>query len=286
MSGVRCALLVSVALAALSGCAVRISDTSFIRPVVAGTLDINAAKSALPSGYSVNTDFIATPDGEKLYRARFTHLDARSTVVFFNGNLSTVEKHAVSTATKLSKDWQPNFVFVDYRGYGQSSGKASLETLQADSLLVFDAEASLARAGNRKVVLAGYSIGGVVAGGVLESRRPDSVLLLATVTDVADMIAQTMPAYTKLFFRVSVDPRLNAIDNRRALSRYSGPLLVVGAEHDSQTPAALSTALFNASATASSEKKLVIAKGVGHSDVLDAPEFRDALKAFAAKYGL
>lgn len=270
----------------LAGCAVHISDTSFIRPQVANALDGIMAGTTLPAGYTVTTDFVATTDGEKLYRARFAHTDAKSVVVFFNGNLSTVEKHAVSTAVKLSKDWHPDFVFVDYRGYGQSTGKPSLETLHTDALRVFEDEQNRARSSSKKLVLAGYSIGGAVAGAVLESFRPDAVLFVATVTDVKDMIALSIPAYMKLFLRVSVDPRLDAIDNRRSLSKYRGPLLVVAAERDSQTPAVMSKALFDAAATAAENKQLVIAPGAEHGAVLDAPAFRGALKLFVAKNGL
>ena len=271
---------------ALFGCTIHISDANFIRPQVANALDPVTAGSILPTGYTVNADIVSTIDGEKLYRARFTHADAKSVVVFFNGNLSTIEKHAVSTAVKLSKDWHPNFVFVDYRGYGQSTGKPSLEILHADALRVFEEEQIGARSSNKKVVLAGYSIGGAVAGAVLENFQPDAVLFVATVTDVRDMLALVIPGYMKLFFRVSVDPRLDAIDNRRALAKYAGPLLVVAAERDSQTPAAMSKALFDAAATPAANKQLVIAKGAEHGYVLEAPEFREALKSFVAKNGL
>jgi uncharacterized protein len=282
----RALVVAAIALAfagVLSGCAIRISDTSFIRPVAASVIDASAAAMRLPTGYAVTTDFIATQDGEKLYRARLTHPDAKSVVVFFNGNVSTVEKHAIDTAVKLSKDWHPNLVFVDYRGYGQSSGKPSLETLHADALLLFEDEQKRASALRQKMVLAGYSIGGVVAGGVLETFQPDALLLIATVTDVKDMIAIAMPVYMKAFFRISVDPRLDAIDNRRALAKYTGPLLIVAAERDSQTPAVMSKALFDAAVTPTAAKQLVIAKGAEHNEVLDAPEFRDALKLFVAK---
>ena len=282
----RRALVLFALIGAVSGCAIQISDSAFIRPQAASAIDAVTAGTLLPAGYTISTDFVSTTDGEKLYRARFTHTDAKSVVVFFNGNLSTVEKHAVPTAVKLGKDWRPDFVFVDYRGYGQSTGKPSLEKLHSDALRVFADEQSRARASSKKMVLAGYSIGGVVAGAVLESFRPDAVLLVATVTDVADMLAFVMPAYMKLFFRVSVDPRLDAIDNRRALSKYSGPLLIVAAERDSQTPPAMSKALFDAAASPATNKQLVIASGAEHNEVLDAPEFRDALKLFVAKNGL
>lgn len=282
----RRALLGFALAGALAGCAVHVSDTSFIKPQVAGVLDAVTTSTMLPTGYSVSTDFISSADGEKLYRARFTHPDSKSVVVFFNGNLSTVEKHAAQTAAKLAKDWHPDFVFVDYRGYGQSSGKPTLEMLQADALRVFEDEQRRARSSSKKIVLAGYSIGGVVAGAVLETLRPDAALFIATVTDVKDMMALVMPAYTKLFFRVSVDPRLDAIDNRRSLSKYSGPLLVVAAERDSQTPAAMSKALFEAGATPPTHKQLVIANAAQHNDILDAIEFRDALRLFVTKHGL
>lgn len=64
----------------LSGCAIHIKDSSFMRPVAAGEIAFTSAE--LPTDYSLVTDRIWTPDGKQLYRAKFYHAKAKSTVLF------------------------------------------------------------------------------------------------------------------------------------------------------------------------------------------------------------
>jgi len=86
----------------LASCTIDVQDTSFLRAVSSGEID--SAAAALPAGYSINTDKLPTADGNLLYRARFVHPDAKSTVIFFGGNASSVGKFAVSTAKELTRD--------------------------------------------------------------------------------------------------------------------------------------------------------------------------------------
>jgi len=267
----------------LTSCTMHVQDTSFLRAVSSGEID--SASAELPAGYSINTDQLPTADGNLLYRARFVHPDAKSTVIFFGGNASTVGKFAVSTAKELTRDWRPDLVFVDYRGYGQSSGTPTLDALSADALLIFDSEAKLARDSGKKVVVAGYSLGSVVAGLLLEKRSLDGAILITTVSNVPDMLERATLWYVKPFVNVTVDPSLMAVDNIRAVKTYTGPLLVIGAEKDSQTPVVLSQRVIDASATPASSKRLVIALGANHGDVLRSPESAAALRLFAADNG-
>ena len=269
--------------AALSGCALHVTDKNFLRPVVSGELEISNA--VLPKGYTVSTDKVATADGNTLYRARFTHPKATSTLIFFGGNQSTVGKFAVETATQITQDWQPNLVFVDYRGYGQSSGTPTIEAISADALLIYDSEAKVAAADGKKLIVAGYSLGSVVAGGLIEQRTPDGAILICTVSNVPDMLSTGMPWYVKPFVSVSFDQRLAAIDNLRAVKNYRGPLLVIAAEKDDQTPALLSARVFEASASPVAKKLFATAMGSGHNQVLSASETRSALRTFASNSG-
>ncbi|MFZ4481358.1 MAG: alpha/beta hydrolase [Rhodoferax sp.] len=269
--------------ALLSGCAIHIKDTSFMRPVAAG--EIVVVGGELPLAYSLVSDKISTPDGKQLYRAKFSHPKAKSTVLFFGGNRSTLEKSAIATATELTRDWHPNIVLADYRGYGQSTGTPSLEALRSDALQLYDLEAKIAKESGLKMIVAGFSLGGVVAGGLLEERQPDGAILMATVTNVPEMLEMALSWYMKPFVRVSIDPPLLGVDNLRAIRGFKGPLLVVGAEKDSQTPVIFSRRLFDASLSPAPLKRLVVVPGVDHNELLFAPEVRAALRQFEMDHG-
>lgn len=274
-------LLCSTLAIALTSCAVHVQDKSFLRPVAAAEI-VDVAD--LPPGYSLATDRITTSGNHTLYRARFTHPEAKSVVLYFNGNASTLGAHALSALRELTRDWHPDVVFVDYRGYGQSSGVPSLEALSVDADLVYDVEATAAKREKKKMVVAGHSLGGVVAGGLAEAKRPDAVILVATVSNVPDMLEHAMPWYVKPFVNVSIDPKLLTVDNIRAVKAFTGPLLVIGARDDKQTPAILSRRIFEASA--SPAKRLRIVSNAGHNDVLRATDAKDAIRDFAVAHGL
>ncbi|WP_350296653.1 alpha/beta hydrolase [Limnohabitans sp. Rim8] len=267
----------------LSGCAIHIKDSSFMRPVAAGEIAFTSAE--LPTDYSLVTDRIWTPDGKQLYRAKFSHAKAKSTVLFFGGNASTLEKSAMAIATELTRDWHPNIVFADYRGYGQSTGTPSLQALRSDALQLYDIEAEIAKENGLKLIVAGFSIGGVVAGALLEERQPDGAILMATVTNVSEMREMAFSWYTKPFVRVTIDPALLGVDNLRAVKGFKGPLLVAGAEKDSQTPVIFSKRLFDAALSPKPLKRLVVVPRVDHNELLRTSEFHVALRQFAIDHG-
>jgi uncharacterized protein len=267
----------------LGGCTTHITERSFIRPVSAEALMPEQVKG-LPEGYQFSSDHLPTPDGERLYRVRFTHPQARSTLLYYGGNVSTIGKGGIPLVQSLAAAWNSNFVLVDYRGYGQSSGEPSLASLKSDALQIYDDEARRAEANGKKLLLGGFSLGGMVAGSILEQRSPDGVILLATATTVEEFKDVAIPWYMKLLLDVQVDPELRTIDNLTAVRSFQGPLLVVGAEKDTQVPPVLSERLFKAAATPADRKQLVIVQGAGHNDLIGTPGLRDALRVFAASH--
>lgn len=191
----------------------------------------------------------------------------------------------MAIATELTRDWHPNIVFADYRGYGQSTGTPSLQALRSDALQLYDIEAKIAKENGLKLIVAGFSIGGVVAGALLEERQPDGAILMATVTNVSEMREMAFSWYTKPFVRVTIHPALLGVDNLRAVKGFKGPLLVAGAEKDSQTPVIFSKRLFDAALSPKPLKRLVVVPRVNHSELLRTSEFHVALRQFAIDHG-
>jgi uncharacterized protein len=276
----RCAALALLAIT-LSGCAFHVNDKVFLRATQGGTISESSIQKALP-GYSFSDEMVPTIDGFRIYRVRFTRPDTTHIVLFFGGNLSTVEKHAVSTAMTLANSVRADFVFADYRGYGQSSGTPSLDALRTDSRLLFDQESLRASAEKKKLIVAGYSLGSVVAGALLEEKRAAAAILFTTITTPMDAVNAKLPWYLNRLGSVTFDENLKQIDNARSLAKFGGPTLLVGAEHDDQTPAALTRKLYEAIKRDRRDVSMVIVDS-GHNDVLEQPATKAAVKSFVDK---
>lgn len=270
----------------LAACAVQYRESDFMRAQPGALLDAAQALAALPAGYRVDSSLMDTPDGERLHRVAFTHPQARSDLLFFPGNLYRSDTQAAAYAGAFASAWRVNVILYDYRGRGLSTGAPGAASGRADALRAFDAEHKSASMAGRKLVVGGFSLGGAMAGAVAEQRSPAALLLLATTTDAREYADAVIPWYAKPFLSVAIAPEVAAIDNRRGVKAYSGPLLVAVGANDRATPPALSERLFAASATAPERKRLVVAPGIGHNDLLRSADFQSALNEFVAAHDL
>lgn len=130
-------------------------------------------------GLKVEDLWIPSADGERLHGWYFraeTEKNPKALVVFFHGNAENLTSHFASLA------WLPShgfdyFIF-DYRGYGQSSGKATPENTVMDGMQVMRAMRSRVPKGVPLVVF-GQSLGGAVAlRALIELKHEISVALV------------------------------------------------------------------------------------------------------------
>lgn len=202
---------------------------------------------------------IPTEDGERLYgwwiptRAAA----ARGHVLFFHGNAGNVShrlEHAVAlTAAGL------DVLLVDYRGYGQSTGRPSEEGLYRD------ARASLAalRAGGQvdpaRIVYMGESLGGAIALNLALESPPLACVLQSTFTSLRDIAREHYPAALSGLAG-------DAYPNLQRIASLRAPVLVVHGDEDEIVPVGHARALF---AGAPEPKRLHIVPGAGHNDLVD-----------------
>lgn len=265
---------------ALSSCTIVVDTQDFLRPTTSAGADATAFIGRIPPDYTVVTDFIPTADGEELYRVRLENPHANTTVLYWGGNLFNIHETAPDVASLLTREWRPNIVFVDYRGYGKSSGKPTVEFLRIDAQQVFSEERRRATAEGKKLVVSGYSLGGAIAGTVL-TDHVDGAILIATFTTVNDLVGASLPWYYKPFVAVKLSSELKKLNTLKKVSVYRGPLLIIAGQLDDTTPLKMAHALYDASAATSGKKRLVIVPGTDHHSVHDATETRAALLQFA-----
>jgi abhydrolase domain-containing protein 13 len=177
----------------------------------------------------------------------FANSDRATTLLFWHGNAGSVS-HRLWLVDRLYRDGlQLNFLMVDYRGYGLSTGSPSERGLTVDAVSVLDALRRDAQFADivdpERVVLFGRSLGGGVALklAALRANRVRGVIVENTFTSLDDMVGDVAPLFAPVRFLLR-----NHFDNLAHVDALGDemPLLVVSGRHDRIIAPAHSDALF------------------------------------------
>lgn len=217
-----------------------------------------------PQRRCVADPFLVPMPGAELACYRQISDPTRLTVVHFHGNGEAVADYVPWLVEQLST-LGLNSLFVEYRQYGGSTGKAQLAAMLGDG------EAVLAAAGiaPERAVVFGRSLGSLyaielaqrqptIAGLVLESGIADPserFLAYADLSDTDFTAAEVITAAHEQFH------------HQRKLAGYHNPLLVLHAEHDGLID--ISHAERNYRWAASARKRLVRFPVGDHNSILE-----------------
>ena len=188
---------------------------------------------------------------------------AAPTLLFFHGKGEIVADYEdlgpIYTGLGL------NFLPVDYRGYGRSTGTPTVTAMMADChiILAFAREWLQQRSFAGPLVVMGRSLGSASAL-ELAASHPDLIDGLI----IESGFAHAGPLFTLLgldlkALGITADTGFHQVDKIRQWTR---PLLVIHAEHDQIIPFAEGLELYEA--CPSREKTLLKVPGAGHNDVL------------------
>lgn len=245
---------------ALTGCAqISVSERHFIRPDAPGTAAERRYTNAVATELSV-----VGKDGVPLNGILFEQPGARSTVLYFGGNMFHLDQHA-KDALPLLAACGTNVAMFDYRGYGRSSGKPTVETMQADALALFDA---LDARFPGRIIVHGQSLGSFIAAHVAQARPVLGTVLETTATSVEDWAQANVPWYARPFVRIDMEASLRQVDNRTAAARFRSAALVIAAGQDKTTPPGLGRKVFDA--IPRPDKQFLLLEQAGHDDALRA----------------
>lgn len=143
-------------------------------------------------------------------------------------------------------------LLVEYPGYGRSAGFPSQQSITQAFLAAYDALTARKDIDPARIVLFGRSLGG---GAVcaLSLKRPSAALMLMSTFTSARSFAKR---YLAPSFLVR-DP----FDNRSAVEKYPGPILIMHGRHDTVVPFSHGAALHQAAA-----RGRLIPYEAGHND--------------------
>jgi uncharacterized protein len=226
--------------------------------------------------------WLTAPDGARLHG---WHLRAagtpRGTVLHLHGNAENISTFIGAV------HWLPaagyDVRLVDYRGYGQSEGTATIDNVHEDARLAL--QDLLERPG--PLFVFGQSLGGSAAIHAV-ANEPRRARLSAVITEGAfssyssiarqkmDQFWLTWPLQYPLSWLFS--DRYAAVD---AVTRLAPvPLLVMHGEHDEVVPPSHAQRLY---AAARAPRELWIVPGSGHVNAFTKAENREILLAFLAR---
>jgi len=208
-------------------------------------------------------DVMIQVDGDVQIGASFHFVKKDAPVVlFFHGNGEIVSDY--DDIGGLFNDKGLNFFVVDYRGYGRSTGTASVTSMMRDCLGIFDfVQAYMS---NMKLTgslcVMGRSLGSASAIELCSKRADDFKCLI-----IESGFAWVVPLLKKL----GIHPESigfmeeQGFENIDKIKTFSKPCLVIHAQFDHIIPFSDGKDLFDA--CASVDKTLLEIKGANHNDI-------------------
>jgi pimeloyl-ACP methyl ester carboxylesterase len=186
---------------------------------------------------------------------------------YFGGNAEDVGASIATFAERLPGH---SLYFVNYRGYGGSTGEPSERDLVADAIALYDR----LHPRHARISVLGRSLGSGVAVQLAAGRDVERLVLVTpfdSLVDVARSHFRWLPVGLLMQDRYESASSAPAID---------AETLVVIAEEDEVIPRARSDALVDALPT---RPRVVVLEGARHNEIDLDPRYLDEVTAFVAR---
>lgn len=207
--------------------------------------------------------YVEVEPGVKVHIRRHPSLTARFSLLFFHGN-----GEIASDYDEISKAFNflgAEFLVCDYRGYGRSDGQPTLRTVLKDAHLIYRSLKNNEKLLNPLCVM-GRSLGSALAI-ELCSHYPEIDCCV-----IESGYADPIPLVERRGLRIdNITPEESELfNNSRKMKKITCPLLIMHGEND--TLIYPHEAELNYHEAGSKTKDLRILEGVGHNDILMAPD--------------
>ena len=195
--------------------------------------------------------------------------EERPLIFYFGGNAEEVSGNLFS----IGRIRTSSFLFMNYRGYGESEGSPTQDALYADAVKIYDEIVRKTKVPPQRIVLMGRSLGSGVAV-YLASKRPVGGLILITAYDTLVNVAEShYPIFpVKWLMR-------HPFDSLRLAPNIKAPVLNLMAGNDSIIPNRFSRNLMK---HWGGKSESVLIQGASHNDISQYDRYWEAINRFLA----
>jgi len=244
-----------------------------------GNWDVEAV--ARGTGATVEDCFFSTSDGKKLHawwcRPDTSGANAEPTaemvLLWFHGNAGNLAQRSELMFELAGIPAQ--VLIVDYRGYGRSEGRPSVQGLYRDARAAWRYLRDDAGIDAERIVILGKSLGGAVAVDLAVEVRPAGLIVESSFASIPAMAAHHYPFIPRWFVRSKMDSlsKIGAVDC---------PVLVIHSPDDEVVPYEQGRQLFNA---APDDKRFLEVAGAGHNELwlVGGSDYVGALREFLSR---
>jgi len=141
------------------------------------------------AGLAFDEVSLETADGETLHGWFVPTDPTQPAILFLHGNAGNVS-HRIDSLSLL-QELNANVLLIDYRGYGQSTGKPSEQGTYADADAAWHYLTSVRGFDASSVIIFGRSLGGAVAAWLASQQNAGALVLESTFTSIADLGAES-----------------------------------------------------------------------------------------------
>lgn len=229
--------------------------------------------SKLEAGYTYDARlkteeiFLTTADGERI-NALFFAAEGKKVILYFHGNAGSLDDWQY-----IYQDFKPlgfNFLIIDYRGYGKSTGKISEKGLYLDSKAAYN---FLIQKGfkNEDIIIYGRSIGTGVAVD-LASQHPVKALILEAPFSSFKKLANSKYPFLLPYLTLQF-----SFNNIKKINCFKSNLLIFHGKQDELIPCKYGDELYQAY---SGPKRLVLIPAGGHNNLPTFTQYQTELRSF------
>ena len=228
-----------------------------------------ASRPMPPAGWRLERVSLERPDGTRLAGVLvLPPAQKPPLVIYFGGNAEEVTSHAPNVEETYGKR---AVLLVNYRGYGDSTGKPGEAAMVTDAIALFDWVSRRTDVDLSRVAIHGRSLGTGVAVQLAAERTPACVVLTSPFESARAVAAGLYP-----WLPIALLMRHPFDSASRAPSIHVPLLVLVGSADDTIAPHHSQ----RLAAAWGGPARTVVLEGFGHNDLDVNPRYGEAIRAF------